>query len=85
MPCRTSLRRSAFLVELEQPLEDLLVGEIGRPAVGLCHGGIQIAVSSVEPRGALVVEIGQRPLLEDGASLAPPRGALSPKAVAQEI
>jgi hypothetical protein len=71
VPYHASLRRSALLVELEH----LLVTQFRRPAVRLGHRGIQIAVRIVEPRGALVVEIGQRPLLEDGGGLAlpPPR------------
>jgi hypothetical protein len=85
VPCRASLRRSALLVELEQPLQDLLVREIDRPAVGLGHGGIQIAVRIVEPRGALVVEIGERALLEDGSGLAPPPPRGDSITVAQEI
>jgi hypothetical protein len=45
----------------------LLVGDVGRPAVGGENGSVQLAVGQVEPGGPLVVEIGQRPLLEAGA------------------
>lgn len=52
------------MIECEQALQDFIVGqhaciEIGLPAVGGRDGLIEVSVGVVEPRGALIVEIGQ--------------------------
>src|SRR4029077_16848732 len=57
-----SFRRGAFEVECEEFLEKLVVGQGGVPAVGGEDGGVEAAVGEVEPGGALVVEIRERPL-----------------------
>jgi hypothetical protein len=49
----------AFLVQGEQAREDFVVGEVGRPAVGGGDRRIQLLVDVVEPRRALVVEVGE--------------------------
>ena len=63
---------AALLVELEQALEDHVVGEaiapIG-PAVGGGDGLVQVAMGMVEPGRALVVEIGERALFQDRGGL----------------
>ena len=59
-----SFRLSAFEVQVEQVLKDLAVGEVGRPVVGGEDGGVEGGVGVVEPGGALVVEVGEGPLLE---------------------
>ena len=60
------LRGGALLIERQQSLQDLLVRQIARPAVGVEHGVVELLVRQVEPGGALVVEVGERPLLECG-------------------
>ena len=74
----TLLRRGALLVQSEQPLQNLLVAQVRRPAVGGSHGGVEIAVGVVEPGHVsslpLVVEIGERALLEDGGLRLSPVG-----------
>ncbi len=50
----------AFEVEGEEAFEDLLVGEIGRPAVRRGDGGGELFVGEVEPGRPLVVEIFQK-------------------------
>jgi hypothetical protein len=39
----TSLGRGSLLVQLEQPLQDLFVGEIRGPALGGGYGGVEVA------------------------------------------
>ncbi len=53
-------------IQRQQPLQHLLIGEIMRPAVGVEDGRIQLPVRQVEPGWSLVVEVGQRALLEFG-------------------
>ena len=60
-----------FQIERQQPREDFVVRQIRRPAIGGEHGRVQRPVRQVEPRRPRVVEVGQRPLLESRASLAP--------------
>ena len=47
----------------------MLVCQIGGPAVRGGDGGIQFLVRVVEPRGALVVKIRERALLQFGGAL----------------
>ena len=54
----------AFEVEGEQTLENLSVAQVCRPTVGGGHGGIEFLVGQIQPGRALVVEVGQRPLLQ---------------------
>ena len=49
---------------LQQPREDVFVREISGPAVGGEHGLVEAAVSVVQLRRALVVEVCQRPPLQ---------------------
>lgn len=46
----------AFEIEFQEAFEDLVVGEVGREAVGGGNGGIEFLVSEIEPCRALVVE-----------------------------
>ena len=59
----------AFEVQGEQPLQDLLVGQVGGPAVGGGYGGVEFLVGQVQPGGALVVEVGQGALFELGSAI----------------
>ena len=64
-------------VEREQALEDLLVGEVGGPAVGGGDCCVQLPVNVAEPGRALVVELGERALLQVlGALLVPGQDAV---------
>ena len=47
----------ALEVEGEEAFEDLLVGDVVGPAVGVEDGGVEGAVEVVEPGGSLVVEV----------------------------
>ena len=47
----------------------MFVREVHRPAVGGGHGGVEVAMGVVQPRRALVVEIRERALLEDGGGV----------------
>ena len=58
-PCRR-----AFEVERQQPRQRVFLGDILRPAIGGRDRPVEIAMRVVEPRRALVVEIGQRALFE---------------------
>ena len=51
-------------VERQQPLQDGGVGQVGGPAVGGAHGGVQPGVRLGQPGRAGVVERGQRELLQ---------------------
>jgi hypothetical protein len=44
-------------VKGEQPCEDLLVGDVLRPAVGVEHSGIELLVREIQPGRAPIVEI----------------------------
>jgi len=48
----------------KQPLQYLLIAEVMRPAIGIADGRIQLPVRQIKPGRSLVVEIGQRALLE---------------------
>lgn len=52
-------------VEFEQAGEDFFVGEGGIEAVGRGDGRVELCVRVREPRGALVVEVGQGAARED--------------------
>jgi hypothetical protein len=54
------------VVEVEEALEDFVVGEGGGPAVGGGAGFVERAMGLVKPGGALVVEIGEGALLQFG-------------------
>ena len=56
-------------VQREKAFEDLFVAQVGGPAVSGGDGGIQFPVRVVEPRGALVVEPGERALFQLGGGL----------------
>ncbi|MDZ4821148.1 MAG: hypothetical protein SGJ20_19480 [Planctomycetota bacterium] len=62
--CVASFRRGPRQIQFQQLGQDLLVCEIGRPAVGGADGFVEFAMGQVEPGGTLVLEIRQRPLLE---------------------
>src|SRR5579871_4148676 len=53
---------SPLQVQPEQPFQDLLIGQVYRPAVGGEDGGIQLLMRHVLPGRSLVIETGQRPL-----------------------
>lgn len=53
-------------IEIEKSFQNLVVGKIGRPAIGGGDRRIEIGMGVGEPRRAGVVEIGQRPLIEFG-------------------
>ena len=63
---RLPLRRFTLQVQLQQTDEHLRVVHLIRPAVGLKDGSVEGGVRVGEPGGALVVEIGQRALLQLG-------------------
>ena len=51
-------------IQLEELGEKFVVGQGRRPAVGGEDGGVELAVDVVEPRRALVVEIGEGAFFE---------------------
>ena len=53
-------------VQRQQPLQDLLVAQVVRPAVGVEDRLVQLPVGQVQPGRALVVEVGQGALLQLG-------------------
>ena len=64
LTAQPSLGRLTGKVELQELRQDLVVGEIGGPAVGGEHGLVEPAMGVGEPRRPLVVEVGQGPLGE---------------------
>ena len=58
--------RGPLQVQRQQPLQDLLVGQVVRPAVGVEHGAVELLVGQIEPGWALVVQVGERALLQLG-------------------
>lgn len=58
------LFRFALLIQLEQPGQDLGIVRLILPAVGCQHGGVEGGVGIRQPGRPLVVEIGERTLLE---------------------
>jgi hypothetical protein len=56
-------RFCSLQIERQQFFKDLLIAQIGRPAVGGKDGGVQFFVGQVEPGGAGVVEVGEGALL----------------------
>ncbi len=53
-----------FSVERQQLLQGIVVGNIGRPAVGSGNSGIESRVHVREPLRTIIVEVRQRALLE---------------------
>jgi len=51
------------VIQGEQALEDIGIGESGRPAVGGKDGFVEHAMRIGQPRGPLVVEVGKRAIL----------------------
>jgi hypothetical protein len=51
-------------IERQQAFQDLFVAQIVRLAVGIEHGLVELAMGQIEPGRPLVVEVGQRALLE---------------------
>lgn len=47
-------------------LEDVIVDEVVEPAVGVEHGVVELLVGEAKPRGALVIQVGERAFLEFG-------------------
>ena len=79
------LCRFALLIQLEQPGQDLGIVRLILPAVGCQHGGVEGGVGIRQPGRPLVVEIGERTLLEilfrywqatDGGRIEPSYSAL---------
>jgi len=60
--CFACATAAALEVEREQAREDFLVGDIGRPAVGVEDGIVEFAMGEGQPCGALVVQVGERAL-----------------------
>ena len=60
----TSPLRGALQIKCQEPGEKVVVTQGNRPAVGSQDGGVEFLVGEVEPGGALVVEVGEGPLLE---------------------
>src|SRR5919198_2576555 len=58
----------ALQVKRQEPLEDFLVCDVARPAVGVQHRLVKLLVGELEPGGALVVEVGEGALLEFGGA-----------------
>src|SRR5215207_6178463 len=56
--------RPPLQVERQKVLQDVFVVDLLRPAVGGEHGPVQGGVGILKPRGALVVQVRQRPLLQ---------------------
>src|SRR5665213_1521817 len=56
---RSAAVRGAFEVEREQARQRLVLGDVGRPAIGRRHGGVEVAVRVGEPGRPLVVKMGQ--------------------------
>ena len=52
----TRLLLRALLVERDEAGEDVVVGEIGRPAIGLGHGGIEFVVQFLQDQHEAIVE-----------------------------
>ena len=46
----------AFLIERDQAHQDVVVGQVGRPAIGGCNGGIQLVVVIFQDQHQAVVE-----------------------------
>jgi hypothetical protein len=46
-------------VQCQEAGEDIVVGEVGGPAVGGGHGGVEGGMGVGQPGGTLVVEIGE--------------------------
>ena len=67
---RGTLAGGPLQVQQQEPLQDLLVGQVMRPAVGIEHGLIELLVRHVQPGGTLVVEIGERVLRQVGRACA---------------
>jgi hypothetical protein len=63
------LRRGALQVEREQALQRVVRRNVLGPTVGARHGAVERVVRVGEPARALVVEVGQRALLEPGRRL----------------
>ena len=56
---RAGFRSRSLQVQRQQPREDFIIAQVDRPAVGGEHGLVQFAMRVVQPRGPLVVEVGQ--------------------------
>lgn len=50
----------------EEAFEDLVVGEVVGPGVGVKDGGVELPVGEVKPGGTFVVQVGERPFLQLG-------------------
>jgi hypothetical protein len=55
----------SFPIQSKKFFEDLLAGQAGGPGVALGDGFVEFLVGEGEPGGALVVEVGEGPLLEE--------------------
>ena len=52
-----------LLIQSKYAFEDLIIGEIGGPAIGSADGGIKIVMGKLKPRRPLSVKFCQRPVL----------------------
>jgi hypothetical protein len=56
----------ALVIQGQEAGEDFVFGEVGGPTVGGEYGFVEGAMGVGEPFGALIVEVGEGALLEDG-------------------
>ena len=59
-------------IQFQQFFQDLFIGQVMRPAVGVVDSGIQFLVRQVEPGGTRIVEVGELRLQD----IAQPPGAI---------
>ena len=57
-------RPALLQVQLQKPLQQLVVADARLPAVGGKDRLVELAVGKVQPRRTLVVEVGERPLFQ---------------------
>lgn len=61
---RVKLIRRPLQIQRQQFRQQLVIRNVRRPTVGGEHGFVEAFVDVVQPRGAFVVEVGQRAFLE---------------------
>ncbi len=61
---KSLLTCTAFLIEVEQSVQNFTVAEIARPSICVGNGIVERAVGVIEPSRALIVEISQLAFFE---------------------